>query len=143
MNPIKYAILNSNIYIGHWEKGSYNEQLSFCRKKYIIRQSSVILHELRRYANTESAIKLVENLRRLSPIILTPTDKNWWNAAEIVQGIAKRQVWERNKIREFQNDVLIALTAHKHGIALITNNHDDFQLIRSKLKFRLEIWQNR
>lgn len=140
MIPINQAILDANIYIGHWEEGSYNEHLSVCGKKYIIRQSSVILHELRRYAITDSAVKLVENLRKVSPIIFTPTGKNWWDAAEIVQRIAKRQGWEKNKIREFQNDVLIALTAYDYGITLITRNRTDFQLIRSKLKFKLEIW---
>lgn len=140
MNSVKQAILDTNIYIGHWEEGSYKERLLVCRKKYIIRQSSVILHELRRYAKTKYAIELVKNLRNLSSIILTPTERNWWDAAEIVQSIAKKQGWERNKIREFQNDVLIALTVYDNGITIITNNRNDFKLIRSKLKFSLEIW---
>lgn len=137
---MKQAILDSNIYIGHWQEGRYNEQLLCCRKKYIIRQSSVVLHELRRYAKSKQANKLVGNLRRLSPVIITPTDKNWWDAADLVQKIAMKQGWERNKIREFQNDVLISLAAHSNGMTVITNNRNDYQLINAKIKIKLEIW---
>ncbi len=137
---MKQAILDTNIYIGHWEEGLYKEQLSACKKKYMIRQSSVILHELRRYAKSRQAIELVEKLRKLAPIIFTPTDKNWWDAANIVQNIAKKERWERNKIREFQNDALISMTAYSNGFTVITNNRKDFQLLSSKLKFNLEIW---
>lgn len=51
-----------------------------------------------------------------------------------------KQGWERNKIRGFQNDVLISLAAHRNGMTVITNNRNDYQLINAKIKIKLEIW---
>ncbi len=140
MNSVKKAILDTNIYIGHWEEGRYAHRLAICRKRYIIRSSSVILHELRRRAKTKEAIKSVEKLKKLSQKILNPTEKNWWESAKIVQKIAEKEGWEKRKMQEFQNDVLIALIAHENGMILITNNRKDFELIKSVLRFALEIW---
>ena len=137
---MKQAVLDTNIYIKHWQEGAYYENFSQCRKKFIIRQSSVVLHELRRGAKTSSTVKLVETLKKVSSIIYTPTEKEWWKAGEIVQKLSKREGWEGNKIKEIQNDVLIALTAFHNGVTVITNNKTDFEKIQRAVKCTLEIW---
>jgi hypothetical protein len=44
------AILDTSVYIGHWERGLYEETLEAVRQAYIVRQSAVVLSELRRGA---------------------------------------------------------------------------------------------
>lgn len=43
-----WAILDTNVYIGHWEQGLYEETLETVRRAYIVRHSAVVLSELRR-----------------------------------------------------------------------------------------------
>jgi hypothetical protein len=43
-----WAILDTNVYIGHWEQGLYEETLEGVRRAYIVRHSAVVLSELRR-----------------------------------------------------------------------------------------------
>jgi hypothetical protein len=62
---VRSAILDTNVYIGHWELGRYKTELTAIRRGHIIRQSSVVLSELRRGARTKRALGLVDSLYRL------------------------------------------------------------------------------
>ena len=53
------AILNTSIYIDHWERGLYQDTLENLRRAYIIRHSAVVLSELRRGARGREAERLV------------------------------------------------------------------------------------
>lgn len=59
---MRWAILDTTVYIGHWERGLYEERLAALRKAYVIRHSAVVLSELRRGARTREAQRLVEEL---------------------------------------------------------------------------------
>ena len=41
--------------------------------------------------------------------------------------------WDPQKRQAFQNDVLIALTARRHGATVVTANKGDFELLRKEL----------
>ena len=41
-----WAIVDTNIYIGHWEHGRFREELDAVRRAFIIRHSAVVLSEL-------------------------------------------------------------------------------------------------
>jgi predicted nucleic acid-binding protein len=42
--------------------------------------------------------------------------------------------WDPGKRRDFQNDALIALTARRHGAAVVTVNRADFELLAEAVK---------
>ena len=128
------AILDTNIYIGHWEKGLYQESLEALRRAYIIRNSAVVLSELRRGARTQDAERLVMMLYRLARICWEPTASDWWEAGRLIQKIGDAEGWDRNKRRDFQNDALIALTARRHGATVVTADLSDFNLLARELR---------
>ncbi len=132
-----WAILDTGVYVGHWEAGLYDELLSDVRRGFVVRHSAVVLSELRRGARTREAQQLVEGLFRVARIIWEPTAADWWEAGRLVRRVGDREGWEVNKRREFQNDTLIALTARRHGATVVTNNHRDFSLLKSRLRIRL------
>ena len=109
------AILDTSVYIGHWERGLYGERLAAVRRAYIVRHSAVVLSELRRGARTRDAQRLVVDLFRLARVCWEPTASDWWEAGRLVQKIGDAEGWDRNKRRDFQNDALIALTARRYG----------------------------
>ena len=132
-----WAILDSDIYIGHWEQGLYDEGLARVRKAFIVRHSSVVLSELRRGARTPDSRRLVRSLHRLARVRWEPNDQDWWEAGRLVREIGDEENWEINKRREFQNDALIALTACRHGATVVTANAGDFSLLSRELGIRV------
>lgn len=132
-----WAILASDIYIGHWRQGLYQDVLTRVRKAFIVRHSAVVLSELRRGARTPTARRLVQSLYRLAHVRWEPTVLDWWEAGKLVREIGDGKKWESNKRREFQNDALIALTARRHGATVVTANTEDFHLLSRELGIRV------
>lgn len=128
------AILDTSIYIDHWERGLYQETLENLRRAYIIRHSAVVLSELRRGARGRDAERLVADLYELATIRWEPSVADWWEAGRLVRNIGDSEGWDINKRRDFQNDALIALTARSHGATVVTANSSDFELLRSELQ---------
>jgi predicted nucleic acid-binding protein len=67
------AILDTSIYIDHWERGLYQETLENLKRAYIIRHSAVVLSELRRGARGRKAERLVR---------WEPSVADWWEARQ-------------------------------------------------------------
>ena len=132
-----WAILDTSVYVGHWERGLYAETLAALRRGLIVRHSAVVLSELRRGARTRQARLLVEALFRLARIQWEPTAGDWWEAGRLIQKIGDAQGWDRSKRRDFQNDALIALTARRHGATVVTANRRDFELLSRELRVRV------
>ncbi|MDH3444145.1 MAG: type II toxin-antitoxin system VapC family toxin [Deltaproteobacteria bacterium] len=128
------AILDTSVYIDHWERGSYQETLEHLRRAYIIRHSAVVLSELRRGARGREAERLVANLFELATVRWEPSVADWWEAGRLVRNIGDKQDWDIHKRRDFQNDALIGLTARRHGATVVSANISDFELLRSELR---------
>ena len=130
---MRWAILDTTVYIDHWERGLYEERLAALRKAYVIRHSAVVLSELRRGARTRAAQRLVEGLYRFAAVRWEPKVEDWWEAGRLIRTIGDAQGWDTNKRRDFQNDALIALTARRHGATLVTANRSDFELLSNEV----------
>lgn len=126
---MRWAILDTSIYIGHWERGLYEELLASIRRSFIVRHSAVVLSELRRGARTRRAQDLVNGLSRLAVVQWEPTAADWWEAGRIIRDIGDEHSWGPAMRRDFQNDALIALTARRHGATVVTANRADFELL--------------
>jgi predicted nucleic acid-binding protein len=131
---VHWAIIDTGIYIGHWERGLYTELLAMAQRTFIVRHSAVVLSELRRGARTRSAEALVERLHRLAVERWAPTGNDWWEAGRLIRRIGDSRGWEVTKRREFQNDALIALTARRHGATILTANRSDFEPLARTLR---------
>jgi predicted nucleic acid-binding protein len=127
------AILDTNVYIGHWARGLFEEKLEAIRRAFIVRHSAVVLSELRRGARTRDAERLVASLFRLASVRWEPTAADWWEAGRVVRKIGDAEGWDRAKRRDFQNDTLIALTARRHGATVVTADLADFELLAREL----------
>lgn len=132
-----FAIFDTGVYIDHWERGLHAEQLQRLARGYVVRQSAVVLSELRRGARSAPARRLVETLRRMAPVVWEPSADDWWTAAHLIQSIGDARHWEASKRREFQNDALIALTALRHGAHVVTSNASDYRLLERAMHVRV------
>jgi predicted nucleic acid-binding protein len=131
---VAVAILDTSVYIDHWERGLYQDTLENLRRVYIVRHSAVVLSELRRGARGRDAERLVTALFELATVRWEPSVDDWWEAGRLVRNIGDKKDWDINKRRDFQNDALIALTARRHGATVVTANSSDFELLRAGLR---------
>ena len=138
---VPFAIIDTSVYINHWEGILDDQILTWVRVKFVVRQSSVVLSELRRGARTSKSRRLVEELRRLSKTQWTPVTEDWWKTGVIIQKIGAAENWDRRKRQEFQNDTLIALSAHRYGATIITANRIDFELLAKEFRVRILLVQ--
>jgi predicted nucleic acid-binding protein len=129
-----WAVIDSSVYIGHWERGLYHEALDQVSRSFIVRHSAVVLSELRRGARTREAQRTVARLHDLAREVWPPTSKDWWEAGRIIRTMGDAHHWDRNKRRDFQNDTLIALTARGHGATVVTADRQDFELLGRRLR---------
>lgn len=123
-----WAVIDTSVYIGHWERGLYAEALERIRRAFIVRHSAVVLSELRRGTRTRAAERTVARLYELARDPWTPNQRDWWDAGRIIRTLGDAHNWDRSKRRDFQNDALIALTARRHGATVVTANRNDFEL---------------
>jgi predicted nucleic acid-binding protein len=126
---VRWAVIDTSVYIAHWERGQFEDALDAVRRRYVVRQSAVVLSELRRGARTPDALALVAKLFHDALVVWAPTADDWWKAGDLVRTIGDRRPWEVTKRREFQNDALIALTARRHGATVVTDNRENFALL--------------
>jgi predicted nucleic acid-binding protein len=131
---VHWAIFDTSVYINHWEGVLAEDALASVRSRFIVRQSAVVLSELRRGARTNEAKRLVDELYSLAAIRWTPAEDDWWQAGLLIRKIGDSLNWDRRKRQEFQNDTLIVLTARRHGAAVVTANAVDFELLGKELK---------
>jgi predicted nucleic acid-binding protein len=134
---VRWAVIDTSVYINYWERGLHDAALADVRRAFIIRHSSVVLSELRRGARTMKARRLVEGLFQISKVQWTPTGVDWWTAGRLIRSIGDRFAWDTAKRRDFQNDCLIALTARRHGAAIVAADRTDFGLLAKEVRVRV------
>ena len=105
--------------------------------------SAVVLQELLAGANNTSVIKELERSRheyRKLNRLLVPTEEDWWHAGLVLNALQRgRRSKKTGKIPKISvaeryriiNDVLIARTAKRAGVMVVTDNVNDFIKIRN------------
>lgn len=134
----KFALLDTAVYIENFRSGRFTFRL--LQSPFVIRCSSVVLHELLRGAGSPTERKFVLELSRRCQVV-TPTEQQWLKAAEILNRLRRREHYEAAKLRDLAFDVLIALSARSIGASVITTNHTDFRAIQRELSFHLLCWE--
>lgn len=111
--------------------------------------SVVVMQELVAGAEDESAIKESEAARKgyeKAGRLLVPTGEDWWLAGKVInslqRGLKSRRQGLTPKIAAEEkyriiNDVLIARTARREGVTVVTDNVKDFEKIQKFCNVRL------
>ncbi len=111
--------------------------------------SVVVLQELVVGAEDETEVKDLNTARReyeKAERLLVPNGEDWWLAGKVInslqRGLKSRQGGLTPKIvaeekYRITNDVLIARTAKRAGVAVVTDNLKDFEMIQRFCAVRL------
>lgn len=139
MNPILY---DSSVYIAALRAG---EQSAALLRRFAgnapVWLSSVVLEEL--YAGaSKSARRLVERLERdfdRAKRILVPNLSDWTGAGRLLALLAVKYDYEQIGQGRLTNDALIAMSARRVGITVITANARDFARLAQLRSFRWQV----
>lgn len=123
-------LFDSSVYIGAFRGDDHAGLiLERWRGKAPVWMSSVVLEELYVGADAASA-KLVEKLERdfqRAQRVLVPSLSDWTQTGRILAKMGAKHGFERIKLGRLTNDVLIAVSAARCGIAVVTANGRDFE----------------
>jgi predicted nucleic acid-binding protein len=132
-----FVVFDTSIYVENFRTGRFLERMR--RSGLIPRCAAVVLHELLRGARSRDQESFVRDLGR-NCLLLTPTEKQWQQAAGLLRAVRRRQRFDKVKLATLAFDVLIALGARSIGATLVTTNRSDFEAIRRELVFEVEYW---
>lgn len=101
--------------------------------------SAVVLEELYVGAVNEKLKKLLAkyennfgNINRL----LVPNQTDWTSGGRVLSHVGRKHGFEMIRRARMTNDCLIAMTAARHGLTVITHNAADFQIIAEFRPFK-------
>lgn len=125
-------LFDSSVYIAALRAGSDSALvLQRWAKESPLWLSSVVLEEL--YAGSTSADrKVLEKLERgfaKAKRVLTPSLNDWSLTGKILAAIARTHGYQKIGRTRLTNDALIATSAARNGIEVITANTRDFALL--------------
>jgi predicted nucleic acid-binding protein len=133
----RFAVLDTSVYVENFRTGRFARQI--LESTFVPRCSAVVLHELLRGARTPVELQFVRDLLRHCRVV-TPTERHWMEAAEILKHVRDREHYDADKTRDLAFDVLIALSARSIGATLVTCNEADFRAIGRHLTFDAVFW---
>ena len=101
--------------------------------------SAVVLEELYVGASDDKLKKLLakyeknfENINRL----LVPNQTDWRSGGQVLSHVGRKHGFETVRRARMTNDCLIAMTAARCGLTVITHNAADFQIIAEFRPFK-------
>lgn len=102
---------------------------------------SIVFYELTATSIDESTLKKYERWRiTLNKIdrVLTPTQTDWWETAKAIRRLYLKKTAPISKLKTLQNDALIARLAVKNDGFVVTQDIDDYEIIKREMP-KLEV----
>lgn len=136
------AVFDSSIYVAALRQGD-NALLASRRiaPDSLLWLSSVVLEEL--YAGVrDTGRDLVERLERdfgNADRILVPNLRDWTQTGKVLSRLAVKHHHDKTGRARLTNDALIAASAGRVGLIVITANERDFRLLAEFLPFRWQV----
>lgn len=139
------VILDSSVFIDSIRKGDLtvfsSRRFDIEGRSFVVYLSAVVLQELHAGATDRVSKKFLaklENAFAKAGRLLVPDLADWRIAGQILLRIGQKHGFEMIRRSRMTNDCLIAMTARRLGLGLVTGNVKDFQLIADFRPFTIE-----
>lgn len=132
------AIIDTSVYVELIRHGRFREEL--LSLPYLVRNSAVVLSELRRGATLARERRWIDDLEAQHQVFF-PGIWEWRRSGIILDRLRRKHGYEARKLRDLHFDALIALTGRAVGATVITCNAEDFEALRSEEPFDLLAWK--
>jgi predicted nucleic acid-binding protein len=135
--PSRIAIIDTSVYVELFRYGRFRDALMAL--PLLVRNSAVVLSELRRGATLAKERRLIDELEANHPVF-SPGQSEWRQSGAILERLRASRHFEAKKLRDVHFDALIALTARAVGATVVTCNRADFEALREHVRFELLVW---
>ncbi|HVM92680.1 MAG TPA: type II toxin-antitoxin system VapC family toxin [Terriglobales bacterium] len=139
---MRLALFDTSIYVSALRQG--NQAVLTARRleaEGLLWLSSVVLAEL--YAGTHDPHRgVIERLERdfgQADRILVPNLRDWTDAGKVLSQLATRYHYEKIGQGRLVKDALIATSAGRKGITVLTTNERDFRRLAEFQPFRWQV----
>ena len=143
MERAKRLLFDTSVYIAAIRGGLFSPAFRVLNESLPrTHLASVVAAELLAGATTPAARRAVLTfIRRAHAVrrVVTPDASTWERAGELLGHIRQGAPHLRSKTPTLWNDLLIALSARQIGATVVTQNAQDFTLLRQHLAFDLHI----
>jgi predicted nucleic acid-binding protein len=136
------VLLDSSIYIDALRKGQdADSALRRFELEGEVWLSSVVLEELYAGAREESqlAVERLEQKFDRSGTIVVPTKEDWVQTGKLLARVANKYGYEQIGRGRLTNDALIATSAERLGMEIVTTNARDYSRLAGLLPFRWRV----
>lgn len=138
----KWLVFDTTVYIAAIRSGRVGlaaRALETERRRTYL--ASVVSAELRAGATTRTSMRAVReftmwahDVRR----VVAPSADSWDRAGDVLARIGIREPRLRTKVPGLWKDLLVALSARQIGATVVTDNVDDFEILRRYVRFDLQ-----
>jgi predicted nucleic acid-binding protein len=132
------VVLDTNVLIGFFRNPGHREEFEARTSRPLLFMSSVVLLELLAGCRTQreeralaSFMKPFESARR----VITPDHACFREAGRVLAGMGRDGIGAEHR-RRVLNDVLIAVTASRAGMVVVTYDKGDFSMIEKHTPVR-------
>jgi len=143
MQTARWLVFDTNVYIAAIQAGVFSSAYRTLEEKlartYL---ASVVAGELLAGATTQTARRAAHQfILRAQKVgrVATPRASDWERAGDHLAEIRRKEPHLRSKIPTLWNDLLIALCARQVGATVVTQDAQDFELLRRYVRFDLHI----
>ncbi len=136
-------LLDTSIYITRYRFGKYEGLFQALIQKSIFFLHSIVFEELLVGANSNKEMEALQSMKKSfikAKKLVTPSDKDWEETGMLLNKIIRRKELNTKTAVTLTHDVLLALSARRMGIRVVTENRKDFERIYSHRNFKLTIW---
>jgi predicted nucleic acid-binding protein len=140
---MKPVLFDTSIYIASLRAGNESEfRLRNIEQGSPLWLSAVVLEELYAGADVTGRKKLAQMERDFDKIkrLLVPNLDDWTKTGKILNKIGQKYGFEQIGRTRLTNDVLIAVSATRLGIILLTDNRRDFARIAGFCALKWALW---
>jgi predicted nucleic acid-binding protein len=139
---VQAALFDTSIYVAALRRGDDGAlEIRRLDSGAIVWLSAVVLEELYAGAGERSrdAVERLEWDFDRAKRILVPNLSDWTQAGEVLGRLAARYSYEQIGQGRLTNDALIAMSAGRRGIRVITTNERDFRRLAEFRSFQWEV----
>jgi predicted nucleic acid-binding protein len=134
------ALFDTSIYVSALRRGDAGRAVASFVSENEMWLSAVVLEEL--YAGAQErdrhVVELIESHFEKESRILLPELDDWIQAGRVLSRLAAKYDYERIGRNRLTNDALMAMSAARAGVTIVTANVRDF---RRLAEFRAFSWQ--
>ena len=136
-------LFDTSIYIHQMVRSRYTQAIADISRHSEFYLHSIVYEELLVGVRSDKERRELDVLKEdfyRNDRLVTPLHEDWENTGYLLNQLIRHKHCDAQTAIRMTHDVLIALSACRLGIRVVTQNRKDFEKIKSLKNFKLTVW---